>query len=220
MKEHHKQVYEYVLRRTREGCSPSLREICRDMGISSTSTAARYVNSLVERGFLERTEGGSRNIRPAGMGAARLPVIRRVEDGRPVTDPEEVAEYIYFQPLAGKLPVSKSSDGISGELFAYRVPGDDLSGAGILAGDVAVLETVDTGGSGNAPASEKMSCTVKNGDIVLASFDGRLCLRRFFYENGHYRLEAENAGAQPVFLERCTVAGRIAGIIRYIGTEE
>lgn len=205
MKERQRQVYEYILKRAGEGSSPSLREICREAGISSTSTAARYVDSLVEIGLLTRTGDGSRNIRPAGDMAARVPIIGRVSKGRPVTDPEEVEEYVYFCP-----PRS-----LSGELFARRVSGEELSGAGILPGDIAVLVTVPEGSN------------VKNGSIVLAAFDGRSCLRRYYYENGHYRLEADISGGteksshvQPVFLERCTVVGRLAGIVRYIGWAE
>lgn len=199
MKEKHKQVYEFILKKHREGVDPSLREICSDLGISSTSTAARYVNSLVEMGLLERNGSGSRNIRPAGTAVGEaVPIIKRAEKGRPVTDPEDVAGYVCFRPESSA----------SGELFAYRVTGDDLSGAGILSGDIAVLEDM----SGRQDS-------VKNGDIVLAAYDNSLSLRKYYYENGHCRLEAENDGLQPVFLERCTVLGRLAGIVRYVNRE-
>ncbi|MBQ7784102.1 MAG: transcriptional repressor LexA, partial [Oscillospiraceae bacterium] len=83
MKDIHRKVYEYIKQRTEEGFSPSIREICRDLSIASTSTAARYVNYLVDEGYLEKIEGKNRAVKLAGDSALRLPVAGTITAGQP-----------------------------------------------------------------------------------------------------------------------------------------
>ena len=51
--ERDKQVYEYIRGRLGEGYAPSVREICRELGIPSTSTVHSCMKRLIAAGLLE-----------------------------------------------------------------------------------------------------------------------------------------------------------------------
>lgn len=192
MKETHKRVYEYIKQRTEEGFSPTIREICRDLGIASTSTAARYVNNLVEDGYLEKIEGKNRALKLAGESAVRLPVVGTITAGQPVTAFEDISDYIYFLP----------NKAYSGELFALKIRGESMINAGILDGDIVIVEKTDY---------------VENGAVAAVMVDGEeATVKRFFKENGHYRLQPENDSMDPIIVEECAIIGRIVGVMRYL----
>lgn len=192
MKEAHKRVYEYIKQRTEEGFSPTIREICRDLGIASTSTAARYVNNLVEDGYLEKIEGKNRALKLAGESAVRLPVVGTITAGQPVTAFEDISDYIYFLP----------NKAYSGELFALKIRGESMINAGILDGDIVIVEKTDY---------------VENGAVAAVMVDGEeATVKRFFKENGHYRLQPENDSMDPIIVEECAIIGRIVGVMRYL----
>lgn len=192
MKETHKRVYEYIKQRTEEGFSPTIREICRDLGIASTSTAARYVNNLVEDGYLEKIEGKNRALKLAGESAVRLPVVGTITAGQPVTAFEDISDYIYFLP----------NKAYSGELFALKIRGESMINAGILDGDIVIVEKTDY---------------VENGAVAAVMVDGEeATVKRFFKENGHYRLQPENDSMDPIIVEECAIIGRLVGVMRYL----
>ncbi|MCM1523689.1 MAG: transcriptional repressor LexA [Ruminococcus sp.] len=192
LKEIHKKVYDYIRQRTQEGYSPSIREICRDLGIASTSTAARYVNYLISEGYLEKMEGKKRAVKLAGDMGMRLPVAGTITAGQPITAVENIDGYISFQPMKSH----------TGELFALRVRGDSMINAGIFDGDYAVVEKCGY---------------VDNGEIAAVLVDGESAtVKRFYKENGHYRLEPENDSMQPIIADECSIIGKIVGIVRYL----
>lgn len=192
MKEIHKRVYEYIKERTEDGFSPSIREICRDLDIASTSTAARYVNALVEEGYLEKMDGRNRAIKLAGRGAVRLPVVGTITAGQPITAIEEVSEYINIQ-------LNKNH---SGELFALRIRGESMINAGILDGDLVVIEKTPY---------------VNNGEIAAVMVDGcEATVKRFYKENGHYRLQPENDAMEPIIAYECSIIGKVVAVVRYL----
>lgn len=192
MKEIHKKVYEYIKQRMEEGYSPSIREICRDLDIASTSTAARYVNVLVENGYLEKIEGRNRAVKLAGDNALRLPVVGTITAGQPVTAFEDITDYVYFLPNRKHV----------GELFALKIRGESMINAGILDGDLVIIEKTDY---------------VDNGEIAAVMVDNEdATVKRFFKENGHYRLQPENDTMEPIFAENCSIIGKVVGVMRYM----
>ncbi len=192
MKEIHKKVYEYIKQRTESGYSPSIREICNDLNIASTSTVARYVNFLVEEGYLEKIEGRNRAVKLAGGCAIRIPVVSLFNSGEPVTAFENVSEYVYFMPKKK----------YENELFALKVKDSGMLGAGILEDDIVIIEKTGE---------------VSNGEIAAVIVDNEeAIIRRFFKENGHYRLQTENDAMEPIMAEKCCIAGRVEGVIRYM----
>jgi repressor LexA len=96
MKEKERRVYEYVKARMEDGIPPSIREICAELQIKSTSTAARYINTLVEEGLLEKMDGRNRAIKLAGKGASRVPIVGTITAGQPITAVQDITDYISF----------------------------------------------------------------------------------------------------------------------------
>ena len=101
-------------------------------------------------------------------GSVKVPLLATVTAGQPILAVEDVEEYIPFQ--------TKYGDG--SDLFALRVKGESMVNAGILDGDVIVA---------------RRETAAYNGEIVVALIeDVRATVKRFFKENGHYRLQPEN----------------------------
>ena len=192
MNDKEKRVFEYIKERMEEGFAPSIREICADLGIRSTSTAARYVNTLVSEGYLEKVDGCNRAIKISGKGAAKIPLVGTITAGQPITAVEDITDYINFHE-----PKS-----YAGELFALKVRGESMINAAILDGDIVVVEKCST---------------ARNGEIVAAMVnDGEATVKTFYKENGHYRLQPENDTMDPIIVDECEIIGRIVSVIRYL----
>ena len=102
--ENERKVFEFIKQRVEEGYPPTVREICSEFGFKSTSTAHRYINSLTEKGFLEKGSKQNRAIRLVGSAGMRIPLVGTVTAGTPITAIEYVSEYINFQPARNYSP--------------------------------------------------------------------------------------------------------------------
>lgn len=192
MNEKEKRVFEYVKDRMEEGFAPSIREICAALDIRSTSTAARYVNSLVAEGYLEKVEGCNRAIKIAGKGATKIPLVGTITAGQPITAVEDITDYINFH----------EQKSYSGELFALKVRGESMINAAILDGDIVVIEKCPV---------------VRNGEIAAVMVNGEeATVKTFYKENGHYRLQPENDTMDPIIVDECEIIGRVVSVIRYL----
>lgn len=130
MNDKEKRVFDFVKERVENGIAPSIREICAALDIRSTSTAARYVNTLVAEGYLEKVDGCNRAIKLAGRGASKIPLVGTITAGQPITAVQDITEYINFH----------EEKSYSGELFALKVRGESMINAAILDGDIVVVE--------------------------------------------------------------------------------
>jgi len=74
-----------------------------------------------------------------------------------------------------------------------------MVGAGILSGDIAIIE---------------QSETARNGDIIVALLDENVTLKRFYIERNRYKLQAENPGYAPIYTQDLKILGRLRGIYR------
>jgi repressor LexA len=192
MKDKEKRVYEYVKERMEDGFAPSIREICAALSIRSTSTAARYVNKLVDEGYLEKVDGRNRAIKLAGKGAARIPLVGTITAGQPITAVEDITDYINFH----------EDKNYTGQLFALKVRGESMINAAILDGDIVVVEKCSS---------------VPNGEIAAILVDGEeATVKRFYKEDGHYRLQPENDTMDPIIVDNCEIIGRIVAVMRYL----
>lgn len=186
-----KAVYEYIKYSTEEGISPTVREICAALGLNSTSTAHRYIQALVDEGLIEKIGNKNRTIRLAGRGAARIPVVGNVAAGQPITAIEDITDYINVQ-------IDRNC---TGQLFALNIKGESMIKCGIFDGDLVVVE---------------QSSTVRNGEIAICMVDGDATCKRFYKEDGHYRLQPENDEMEPIIADSCEILGRVVAVIRYL----
>ncbi len=184
-------VFEFIKSRLSDGVSPTVREIMEAVGFHSTSTAFRYVNNLVDKGLLEKSGSLNRTLRLPGSASATVPVMGVVTAGQPITAVEDITGYVSFE-APGKNP---------SDLFALTIRGESMINAGILDGDVVIVE--------KTPYAE-------NGDIVVAFIDGEdATVKTFYKEDGHYRLQPENDTMEPIILEQCEILGKVIGLKRY-----
>lgn len=182
-------IKEYI--RT-ENMSPSVREICEGVGIRSTSTVHHYLHLLNEEGRIRMADGKNRAIVVTDEEeAAGIPLVGTVAAGIPITAIENITDYVNFEP-------EKSYEN---PLFALRVRGESMINAGILDGDLVIVE--------QTPYAE-------NGDIVVALVDrSEATVKTFYKENGHYRLQPENDFMDPIIVEDVEILGKVVSLIRY-----
>ena len=187
-----RKTYEYIKQCIEEmGYPPSVREICAHCNFRSTSTAHRAINSLTEKGYLRKKDNLNRAIGLAGSAGLKVPIVGTVTAGVPITAIEHISEYIDFNP-------ARSYDG---DLFALKVRGDSMINAAILDGDTVIAEQTDT---------------VENGEIAVVLVDGdSATVKRFFKEDGHYRLQPENDTMEPIITDSASILGRVVAVIRY-----
>lgn len=185
-------VLTFLQERAQDGVPPTVREICAATGIKSTSTVHACLRALEDNGCISRESGLNRAIRLPGENVARVPLLGRVTAGQPILAVEEVEEYV---PYSGK--------GFQpGELFALRVSGTSMIGAGILDKDVVIVQRTPT---------------AQNGDIVVALIGDEATVKRFYKENGHFRLQPENDAFEPIIVDECAVLGKVISLLRYFG---
>lgn len=185
-----KLIYDYIVERISEGMSPTVREICRDLNIKSTSTAQKYVNQLCEEGLIIKESNSNRSMRLPNSNVARVPILGPVAAGQPITAIEDIEGYIPFDASAFNVE----------DMFALRIQGESMIEVGIFDGDVVVVE--------------KMS-TARNGEIVVAMVDGEATVKTFFKENGYFRLQPENETYEPIIVKEVDILGKVVASIRY-----
>lgn len=183
-------VYDYIRECAQDNRIPSVREICAVTGLKSTSTVHLHLKTLEEKGLIERDKGLNRSIRLAGSEkSSQVPIMGRVTAGVPILAVEDIEGYV---------PVSESVRR-GRELFALRVCGESMINAGILDGDVAIVH--------RTPVAE-------NGDIVVALIEDEATVKRFYKEEGHFRLQPENDAFEPIIVEEVVLLGKLVAIYR------
>lgn len=183
------QILDYIRDRIDEGLPPSVREICAALDIKSTSTAHKYLQELQERGLIEKGNRLNRAITLPDDRSVRVPLLGTVTAGQPILAVEEVEGYI---PL-------RSHSLRSRDLFALRVRGESMIQAGILDGDIVII---------------RRTPTAENGDIVVALVEEEATVKRFYKENGHYRLQPENDSMEPIIVDSVVILGRVISLLR------
>ena len=190
-KEKEIEVFNFIKSRLNSGVSPSVREIMDYMGFKSTSTAHRYINLLTAEGLIEKTDSLNRSLRLPNSSSAPVPVIGTVTAGKPITAFEDITGYINFE--APNYNPEK--------LFALKIKGESMINAGILDGDIVII---------------KKDAYAENGDIVVAFINGEdATVKRFFKENGKYRLQPENDSMEAIIVDNCEILGKVIGLKRY-----
>lgn len=185
-------VFDYIKETIDErGFAPSVREICKAVGVKSTSTVQYHLNALAEGGLIERGDANQkRSITIAGRSrrANYVPLVGTVTAGQPILAVESIEDYI---------PVPINSAGR--ELFALHVKGDSMINAAISDGDLVIVE--------KTPVAE-------NGEIVVALIDDEATVKRFYKEDGHFRLQPENDNYEPIIVDELAVLGKVIALIR------
>ena len=194
-----RELYEYICERIRrDGYAPTVRDICAALDIKSTSTAHAYIAKLEAKGYIHRSQGKSRTMRVEQapretQSTVKIPVLGRVAAGIPVLAAENCEGYIDF-------PVEPHHKKDHKELYGLRVEGESMIGAGIMNGDIVIVQKEHV---------------AENGDIVVALVGEEATVKRFYKENGHYRLQPENDTMAPIIVDEVYILGRVRAVLRY-----
>ncbi len=216
LKEREEKILNYMKSEIRQkGYPPTVREICGALGIKSTSTAHKDIDSLVKKGYIVKDPSKPRALMiknrnpetdpvselpaaPHFDNAERtdvvdIPVIGRVAAGTPILAEQNVED---------ALPVPSRFLG-SGTNFILTVKGESMIEAGIMDGDYILVEQQDT---------------ARDGDIVVAMVDGfesEATVKTFYKESDHIRLQPENSSMSPIIVQDVKILGKVKGVFRY-----
>ena len=183
-------IFEYIKDKiSQTGVAPSVREIGEAVGLRSTSSVQYNLNALEEAGYIKRDANLKRTIRIAGSAEsiAHIPLVGTVTAGLPILATQQIEEYIALSGVNGN------------NLFALHVKGDSMLNAGIFDGDIVVVE--------QTPVAD-------NGDIVVALIDDEATVKRFYKEDGCFRLQPENDKYKPIIVKECAILGKVKRLIR------
>ena len=202
-------VLNFIVQYQKEnGYPPTVREMCKELNVSSTSTIAYYINILENEGLIKKGANKNRalEVQNSSVGEnfakvlnfnkseetdfTRIPVVGKITAGSPILAVEECDEYFMVSPNLFK----------GEDLFMLNVSGESMINAGICDGDKIILH--------------KQSYA-NNGEIVAALVDGDYAtVKRFYKENGGYRLQPENDTMSPIYSKDVSILGKVVGLVR------
>jgi repressor LexA len=209
----HKKIINVLENFTEEnGYPPSIREICTEANISSTSVANYYLDRLENLGYIERDRRVSRGLRlvkslsESVSDLLRIPIYGQIVAGEPLPGTDSAFSQLHPDSMIdvarNLLPRSKPE-----QLFALEVSGDSMIDAMVNEGDIVIMQ----------PPQE----IVKDGDMVAVWLNDRdeTTLKYFFHDNGGVRLQPANPTMKPIYIEDPTtveVQGKVVMVVRKV----
>ena len=189
-----------------KGYGPTVREVCQALGLSSPSTVHVHLKALEEKGLIKRDPLKSRSIaltypldhteeatsipQAEYDNLVTIPLVGNVAAGTPILAEQNITDNI-------TLPTEIVGDAPS---FMLSVRGESMIWAGILSGDIVIVEKTPV---------------AANGEIVVAMIDDEATVKRFYKENGHFRLQPENDAFKPIIVDEVIILGKVVGLMRY-----
>jgi repressor LexA len=225
LSERHKKILE-VLEHYQDqvGYPPSIREIGKAAGISSTSVVNYYLNQLEEMNYIERDRKISRgvklmktisgqltdiadSVRSAVDEMFQIPLVGRIGASLPVPTPG--SDFNYYDPessvdVARSLLPERERDS---ELYALEVDGDSMIDAMVNDGDIVIM---------------KYAQEARNGEMVAVRLTDKeeTTLKFFYRENGRVRLQPANPTMEPIIVDdpsTVSIQGKVVLVIRQVG---
>lgn len=196
-----KQILEYLKQQIMDkGYPPSVREICEAVNLKSTSSVHAHLSTLEKNGYIRKDATKPRaieiiddgfNVKRRGMQTqvVNVPIIGTVTAGQPILAVENVEGYF---PIPSNM-ISNS------DIFMLKVKGESMINAGIFNGDNIFVQ---------------QQSTAENGDIVVALIDDSVTVKRYYKEEGEFRLQPENDNMQPIIVSEINILGKVIGIVR------
>ena len=175
-----------------KGYPPAVREICEAVHLKSTSSVHSHLETLGKNGYIRRDPTKPRaieimddsfNYLRTETEITSIPIIGTVAAGQPLLAVENITDYF---PFPAQLFPNE-------ETFILRVKGESMVNMGIYDGDYLIVEKTGT---------------AKNGEVVVALVDDSATVKRFYAENGHYRLQPENDYMDPIIVDHVEILGK------------
>lgn len=179
-----------------KGYPPAVREICEAVHLKSTSSVHSHLETLEEKGYIRKNPAKPRTIEIIDgcfnltrREVVNVPLIGTVAAGVPLLAEENIENY-YPIPVE-LLP--------NAETFMLNVKGNSMINAGIFDGDQLIVERCST---------------AYDGEIVVALVDDSATVKRFYKEDGYYRLQPENDEMEPIIVDHIKIIGKVIGLFR------
>ena len=188
-------IYEFLKDFTNQkGYPPTVREICKAVGLKSTSSVHGHLKQLEKEGLIKRDPTKPRALEIVDSVIKKeminVPIIGKVTAGLPILANENIED---------SFPLPLDYVKHNNDLFMLKVSGNSMIKAGILDGDLAIIEKTQT---------------ASNGDKIVALIENEATLKTFYRENDHIRLQPENDEMEPIIVDNCSILGKLIGIYR------
>ena len=192
------EILEYIKSQILErGFPPAVREICEAVNLKSTSTVHSHLETLEKNGYIRRDPTKPRaieilddNFNLTRREMVNVPIVGQVAAGEPILAQQNIENY--FPIPVDFMPNSQT--------FLLKVKGESMINAGILDGDMVLVE--------ETPAAS-------NGDMVVALVDDGATVKTFYKEEGIFRLQPENDFMDPIIVKEVTILGKVIGVFRF-----
>ncbi len=214
LKEREQRILNYMKEEIKaKGYPPTVREICSALNIKSTSTAHKDIESLVKQGYLVKDPSKPRALMVVDPASGKkvekesvtesniqerediidIPVIGRVAAGTPILAEQNVEDTF---PVPARFATG-------GTNYMLRVKGESMIEAGIMDGDLILVQQTET---------------ARNGEMVVAMIDGfesEATVKTFYNEGEYIRLQPENSSMSPIIVKDVKILGKVKGVFRY-----
>ena len=189
-----------------DGYPPSVREIGKAVGLTSTATVHGYIAKLREKGYIKKEDKKGRSLKllkgengeqfgnnQKGFYSQKelidIPLVGKITAGMPILAVENVTD---------TFPIPIDFVGNS-ECFMLTVRGESMIEAGILDGDYILV---------------RKQPNAINGEIVVALIEDEATVKTFYKEEDHIRLQPENSTMDPIIVPDCSILGKVVGEFR------
>ena len=192
------EILEYIKSQILErGLPPAVREICEAVNLKSTSSVHSHLETLEKNGYIRRDPTKPRaieilddNFNLTRREMVNVPIIGQVAAGQPILAEQNIEDYF-------PIPVERMPNK---QTFLLKVKGESMINAGILDGDLVLVQ------------EEK---TASNGDMVVALIDDGATVKTFYKEEGVIRLQPENDFMDPIIVQDVSILGKVIGVMRF-----
>ena len=202
-----KAILKYIEKQIKtNGYPPSVREIGKAVGLSSTATVHGYLAKLRSKGYIKKEDKKGRTLKLLKGGNGMpventqknfysqkelidVPLVGKITAGMPILAVENVTD---------TFPIPIDFVGNS-ETFMLTVKGESMIEAGILDGDYILV---------------RKQPDAMNGEIVVALIEDEATVKTFYKEKDHIRLQPENSTMDPIIVPDCSILGKVIGVFR------
>ena len=193
------EILEYIKSQILErGFPPSVRDICEAVHLKSTSSVHSHLETLEKNGYIRRDPTKPRAIEILDdtfnfnrREMVNVPIVGRVAAGEPLLAEQNIENY--FPIPMDYMP--------NNQTFMLKVRGDSMINIGIYDGYFVLVEQTPT---------------ARNGEVVVALVEDGATEKRFFKEEGIYRLQPENDALDPIIVSEVQIMGKVIGVFRFL----
>ena len=192
------EILEYIKSQILErGFPPAVRDICEAVHLKSTSSVHSHLETLEKNGYIRRDPTKPRAIEILDDSfnfmrgeMVNVPIIGHVAAGEPILAEQNIENYF-------PIPMEYMPNN---QTFILKVKGESMINAGILDGDMVLVE---------------QRSTARNGEMVVALIEDGATVKTFYKEDGIIRLQPENDTMDPIMVTDVQILGKVIGIFRF-----